>query len=79
MTALVPVIAGAFLASKAVSALAPRPKVPTINTPPTRVDRGGSVVADALQRRQGARVNRRTGGLGAEAPTSAGTKSKLGM
>lgn len=78
MGAIIPMVAAAVVGTVAAKALAPKVKAPTINTPPTRVDRGGSVVADALQRRQGSRVNRRTGGLGAEASASSGTKSKLG-
>lgn len=76
MTAVIPMIVGGLVGSLASKALAPKPKAPAIA--PTRVDRSGSVVADALQQRQGSRANRRTGGLGVEASASSGTKSKLG-
>lgn len=77
MTAVIPMIVGGLVGSLASKALAPKaPQAPAIA--PTRVDRSGSVVADALQQRQGSRANRRTGGLGVEASASSGTKSKLG-
>lgn len=77
----IPVAIGAALIGGAASiatAVLAKPKTPQVNAAPTRVDRSGSVVADALQQRQGSRANRRTGGLGVEASASSGTKSKLG-
>lgn len=76
MTAVIPMIVGGLVGSLASKALAKKPQAPAIA--PTRVDRSSSVVADALQQRQGSRANRRTGGLGVEASASSGTKSKLG-
>lgn len=77
MAAVLPMLAVGLAGSLAAKALAPKaPKAPAVA--PARVDRSGSVVADALQQRQGSRVNRRTGGLGAEASASSGMKSKLG-
>ncbi|WP_292960520.1 hypothetical protein [Novosphingobium sp. UBA1939] len=69
-------VASAGATAALSSALAPKPK--TYAAPVQRVDRTSGTISDELASRRGSRVNRRTGGLGAEADPSSGTKSKLG-
>ncbi len=78
MAAIVPALVGIVASTVATKVLAPKPKAQSVNIAPTRIDRSSSIVADTLQRRRGARENKRTGGLGAEAPAASAQKSKLG-
>lgn len=74
-TAILAITAAAAVGGVAVSALKKPPKV---NQPVRQVERTPSAVSDALQLRRGARVNQRTGGLGAEAGPGSGAKTQLG-